>query len=138
MKKSRLTRKTALQRGASQLSRRNARLRAVGKKKAKREMALKPAHRKFIEDMACCCLCGCRSELTRHEIFGGALRDITVADRHFWLCACWFCHKYKLQHMTKVGQLRLKRMTDPSWYSVARVNEVVSGGRGERFNEGEV
>lgn len=136
MKRTPITRRTGLARSTKPMKRSRLRLQSAKKRATNRK--LKPARDACKAEIGKCCLCGKRWSLQIHEMFGGSLRDITEADRRFWLCACSMCHLGKLQHMPKVQQLELKRRTDPDYFDLEMVNAVVSGGKGERFFINEV
>lgn len=106
----------------------------MSKKRAKQQREIGPARKAFVAEMGACCCCGGKPSCV-HEIFGGALRAITVADRRAWLAVCWDCHLYVLQDMPKESQLKLKSVTDDRFFDLDWINDLASNGRGgKRFS----
>lgn len=132
MKNSPLTRKTGLNRGTSQLSRRNARLRNMSPKQ-RRLYDKHCRQRAAYKSKRTCCICNEaereENPLDVHEIFGGSRRTTTFGLPEFWLPAHRIkCHDI-LQGMSKEKQFAIKRRVDPTNYSLDRVNKVLGGNR---------
>lgn len=108
-------------------------------KKKRKEIRDVAAERKaFVSEIGKCCCCGGNPSCV-HEMFGGAVRAITVRDRRAWLATCWDCHLNLLQDMPKNVQLRLKHKTDAAYLDLDWINQLVSNGKGgKRFSMDEI